>query len=75
MRETTMISKRRIAAIATAAAAVVAMTTTSAGAVEPTGREFADHVRMMAQSDMGLDGTHNPGMHQGFSGMEHHHSS
>jgi hypothetical protein len=51
------------------------MTAATAGAVEPTGREFAGHVRMMAQSDMGLDGTHNPGMHQGFSGMENHHSS
>lgn len=70
-----MITKRKIAALAAAAAAVVAMTTTTAGAAEPTGREFADHVRMMAQSEMGFDGTHNPGMHQGFSGMGGHHSS
>ncbi|AQX15900.1 MULTISPECIES: hypothetical protein [Tessaracoccus] len=70
-----MISKRKIAALAAAAAAVVAMTATTAGAVEPTGREYADHVRMMAQSDMGLDGAHNPGMHQGLSCMENHHSS
>ena len=70
-----MITTRKIAALAAAAAAVVAMTATTAGAVEPTGREFAGHVPMMAQSDMGLDGTHNPGVHQGFSGMENHHSS
>ena len=70
-----MITTRKIAALATAAAAVVAMTATTAGAAEPTGREFAGHVRMMAQSDMGFNGTHNPGMHQGFSGMENHHSS
>ena len=47
-----MITKRKIAALATAAAAVVAMTATTAGAAEPTGREFAGHVRMMAQSDI-----------------------
>ena len=62
-----MITTRKIAALVTAA---------TAGAAEPTtGREFASHVRMMAQSDMGFDGTRNPGMHQGFSGMEAHHSS
>lgn len=61
-----MITTRKIAALVTA----------TAGAAEPTtGREFASHVRMMAQSDMGFDGTRNPGMHQGFSGMEAHHSS
>ena len=69
-----MITTRKIAALAAAATAVVAMTATTAGAVEPTGREFAGHVRMMAQSDMGFDGACNPGMHQGFSGMEAHHS-
>ncbi len=71
-----MITTRKIAALVTAATAVVAMTAATAGAAEPTtGREFASHVRMMAQSDMGFDGTRNPGMHQGFSGMEAHHSS
>jgi len=71
-----MITTRKIAALVTGAAAVVTMTAATAGAAEPTtGREFASHVRMMAQSDMGFDGTRNPGMHQGFSGMEAHHSS
>ncbi len=74
MKETIMITKRTIVAIAATAAAVIAMTATTAGAAEPTGREFASHVRMMAQSEMGFDGTNNPGMHQGFSGWEAHHS-
>lgn len=70
-----MTPTRRIAALAAAAAAVVAMIAAPATAAEPTGREFADHVRM-AQTQMGFSGTHNPGvMHQGFSGWEAHHSS
>ncbi|MHA6511431.1 hypothetical protein [Tessaracoccus sp. Z1128] len=70
-----MITKRRIAALAAVAALVAAMTAVPAGAADFTGREFAGHVRMMTQSEMGLDGTMNPGMHQGFSGMGAHHSS
>ncbi|MCC2593216.1 hypothetical protein LKO27_07320 [Tessaracoccus sp. OS52] len=69
-----MIKMRWITAMTATALAIAAMTATSAGASEMSGREFADHVRMMAQGEMGFDGTHNPGMHQGFAGMEAHHS-
>ncbi|MGC5583150.1 hypothetical protein ACPYOC_02255 [Ornithinimicrobium sp. W1665] len=33
---------------------------------------FGQHVQMHAKGDMGFDGSHNPGMHQGKSGWEPH---
>ena len=45
-------------------------TPTSAGAqAEPTGRDFGHHVAECAQTS-GMDGSHNPGMHHGFSNWD-----
>lgn len=33
---------------------------------------FGQHVQTHAQSEMGLDGSHNPGMHQGNSSWDDH---
>ncbi len=75
MKQTDVTTPRRIATLAATAAVVLAMAAAPAGAVEPTGCEFADHVRM-AKAHTGFDGTHNPGvMHQGFSGWEAYHCS
>ena len=35
---------------------------------------FGQHVRMHAQGEMGFDGAHNPGMHQGKSGWDPDHT-
>lgn len=35
---------------------------------------FGQHVRLHAQGEMGLDGSHNPGMHQGRSSWDDHHT-
>jgi hypothetical protein len=42
---------------------------TASGQSAPTGSEFGHHVAECAQT-MGFDGTHNPGMHHGFSGWD-----
>jgi hypothetical protein len=59
---------RRLVVIGAAAAAVVA-TPVAAAAVPGTGQEFGQHVSTCAQT-MEFDGTHNPGMHEGFTGWE-----
>lgn len=69
-----MITKRTIASVAAAAVALLTVSGPTAVTAGPAGADLAEHVRMMAQSDMGIDGTHNPGMHQGLAGMEAHHS-
>lgn len=70
-----MTPTKRIAALVAAAAALLAVTAVPAGAGEPGGRHFAEHVRMHA-SETGFSGTHNPGvMHQGFAGWDAHHNS
>jgi hypothetical protein len=59
-----------------AAAGVIVITTSAclAFAVDGTGRDYAEHVRM-CQQEMGFSGTHNPGvMHQGFSGWDPAHT-
>jgi len=57
---------RRLVVIGVAAAAVLAGTPLVASAQSETGREFGEHVSGCAQT-MGFDGTHNPGMHEGFA--------
>lgn len=57
-----------IVVAATAAFVLVTPTTASAQA-EPTGRDFGRHVAECGQTS-GMDGSHNPGMHQGFSGWD-----
>jgi hypothetical protein len=61
---------RRLAAIAGAAAILVAAVPAT-GRAQPlgaeSGRTFGQHVASCAR-DMGFDGAHNPGMHQGFAG-------
>lgn len=50
--------------------AFVLMTPTTASAhAEPTGRDFGHHVAECAQTP-GMSGSHNPGMHQGFSNWD-----
>ena len=57
-------------AVVAATAAFVLVTPTAATAQpEPTGRDFGHHVAECAQTS-GLDGSHNPGMHQGFSNWD-----
>ena len=47
---------------------VAVFTMPVAAAAEPdTGQEFGEHVSACAGA-VGFDGTHNPGMHQGFAG-------
>lgn len=62
----------RTALVLVATAIVTALLGTSP-ATASSGEEFADHVRSCRQS-MGFDGTHNPGMHQGFSGWHPDHA-
>jgi len=61
---------RLFAAVVPAAATLLLVAPVSAGAESlPTGRDFGQHVAECAQT-MGMDGTHNPGMHSGFSGWD-----
>ncbi len=52
--------------VAAAVTAAVLLTPAMASAGTGTGRDFGQHVATCAQT-MGLDGTHNPGMHRGFA--------
>ena len=53
--------------VVTATTVLMLGTPTAANArAEPTGRDFGQHVAECAQS-WGMDGSHNPGMHHGFS--------
>ena len=64
---------RSLVVIGAAAAAAVA--TPVAAAAEPgTGQEFGQHVSTCA-TGMGFDGTHNPGLHEGFAGWEAMHDN
>ena len=56
-----------------AVTAVLVLTPAIASAGTGTGREFGQHVVTCAQT-MGFDGTHNPGMHQGFAGWDPSHT-
>jgi len=53
---------------ATAALVLVGPSAASAQAA-PTGRDFGHHVATCAQAS-GMDGSHNPGTHQGFSNWD-----
>ena len=50
-----------------AAAVAVAATPVTASAEPETGQEFGEHVSACVQT-VGFEGTHNPGMHEGFAG-------
>ena len=54
--------------IAATALAVMTLSSSPADASTGTGN-FGEHVRECAQT-MGFSATHNPGMHQGFSGWD-----
>lgn len=54
------------------AAAIVGLVA-SAPAQAASGRDFSEHVRA-CQQEMGFNGMHNPGMHQGFSGWDPAHA-
>ena len=61
---------RLFAVVVPAAATLLLVAPVSADAVSlPTGRDFGRHVSDCAQT-MGFNGTHNPGMHRGFSGWD-----
>lgn len=53
------------------AAFVLAFSTPGAASAqaEPTGRDFGQHVSDCAKTT-GLNGSHNPGMHQGFANWD-----
>ncbi len=59
---------RRLVVTGTAAVAVVA-TPVAASAESGTGQEFGQHVSTCAQTT-DFNGSHNPGMHQGFAGWD-----
>lgn len=59
--------KRVLIPAAAAAIATVALVV-PASAAPGDGQEFGHHVVHCAQA-VGFDGTHNPGMHQGFRGF------
>jgi hypothetical protein len=59
--------KRILIPAAAAAIATVALAV-PASAATGDGREFGHHVVHCAQA-VGFDGSHNPGMHQGFRGF------
>ena len=56
-----------VAAGVVAAGVVAGALVATPTAASASGAEFGHHVSACAQST-GLDGTHNPGMHRGFSG-------
>lgn len=62
----------KAAAIAAATAALAVMSPAVATAAG-SGADFAQHVRQCTQS-MGFNGTHNPGMHQGYAGWDPSHT-
>ena len=55
--------------VVAAAAFALVMPPAATAQAEPTGRDFGHHVAECAQT-MGMDGSHNPGMHQGFSNWD-----
>lgn len=55
-----------------AATTALALASPAVATAAASGADFGQHVRHCAQS-MGLDGTHNPGMHQGFAGWDPSH--
>lgn len=56
-------------AVAATVTLVLASPTAASAQADPTGRDFGHHVAECAQtSDM--NGSHNPGMHQGFSNWD-----
>lgn len=58
----------RLPTVVFVASAVFVLVTPNAASAqaEPTGRDFGHHVAKCAQTS-GMNGSHNPGMHQGFS--------
>ncbi|MGW3938525.1 hypothetical protein [Streptomyces sp. NBC_00024] len=64
----------RLSAVGILAAAAVSMPTVASAQTGPgSGADFGHHVATCAQTT-GFDGTHNPGMHQGFRGWDAAHA-
>ncbi|WP_159104163.1 hypothetical protein [Streptomyces sp. CdTB01] len=64
----------RLSVIGAVAAAALSVPTVATAQTEAgSGRDFGQHVATCAQT-MGFDATHNPGMHQGFSGWDAAHA-
>jgi hypothetical protein len=62
--------RRAAVGLAVTTAVVLTPLTALADAPTPTGAQFGEHVSTCAQ-DMGLSGTHNPGVHhRGFAGWD-----
>lgn len=57
------------AVVSTIAAFVLATPVAASAQAAPTGRDFGHHVAECAQTT-GMDATHNPGMHRGFTGWD-----
>lgn len=61
--------RRSVAIAGVATLAVVVLPASASAETGTTGGDFGHHVVMCAQ-EMGFDGQHNPGMHQGFAGWD-----
>jgi Spy/CpxP family protein refolding chaperone len=60
----------RISVAAALATAALVLGTPAAAQADPSGRaDFGQHVPTCAQT-MGFTGSHNPGMHQGYTGWD-----
>ena len=69
-----MTTSRRLAMIAASGVILAIASTGTAHAVDGSGRDYAEHVRM-CQKEMGFSATHNPGvMHRGYSGWDPTHN-
>jgi hypothetical protein len=65
-------NKPLVLSVAVAAASAILVLGTPAAAsaeVEPSGQDFGKHVSDCART-LGHSGSHNPGMHQGFSNWD-----
>ena len=55
--------------VAATATLVFASPAAASAQADPTGQDFGHHVAECAQTS-GMNGSHNPGMHQGFSNWD-----
>jgi hypothetical protein len=60
---------RRVSVAAALATAALVLATPAAAQADSGGADFGQHVRTCAQT-MGFTGSHNPGMHQGYTGWD-----
>lgn len=63
------VAKTVVMAVTTVGLALLGAGTATAA---NSGQDYGQHVRTCAQ-EMGFDGMHNPGMHQGFAGWNPEH--